>query len=167
MTPLPSALVALAEDIRIAAKDAGVMIATAESCTGGLIAGCLTENPGSSDVFDRGFVTYSYAAKEDMLGVDHDMLHAQGAVSQNVAEAMALGALERSKASLAVAVTGVAGPGQSGNKPEGRVWFGLATRSRVTTVKKEFGAIGRANVRLETTRFALELLSGALRDGVV
>ena len=167
MSALPPALVQLADEIRIAATGSGVMIAVAESCTGGLIASCLTENPGGSICFDRGFVTYSYASKEDMLGVDHDLLHAEGAVSQAVAEAMARGALERSAASITVSVTGVAGPGQTESKPEGLVWFGVATRSGVKTVKREFGAIGRANVRLETVRFALELLRDALRDDIV
>lgn len=167
MITLPPALVSLGEEVRALALDTGVLIATAESCTGGLIAACLTENPGSSDIFDRGFVTYSYEAKEDMLGVGHKTLHDHGAVSHEVAEAMARGALMRSRASLAIAVTGVAGPGQSENKPEGLVWFGLATQSGVKTMKQEFGAIGRANVRYETARFALELLRGAMSDGVV
>ena len=108
----------------------GWQIATAESCTGGLIAAALTHIAGSSDVVDRGFVTYSNAAKTDLLGIDPALIEAHGAVSQAVAAAMATGALARSTAHAAIAVTGIAGPGGgSPGKPVGTVWFGLATRN--------------------------------------
>ena len=116
-----------------AARAKGVMIATAESCTGGLIAGALTEVPGSSDVVDRGFVTYSNAAKIDMLGVTRATLNDFGAVSEQVAGEMAAGALAASNADLAVSVTGIAGPGGSDHKPEGRVCFGLAQTGKTTS----------------------------------
>lgn len=146
-----------------AARADGAMIATAESCTAGLIAGAITEVAGSSEVFDRGFVTYSNAAKEDMLGVRAATLAAHGAVSEEVAREMAEGALARSAATLAVAVTGIAGPGGSEAKPEGRVCFGLAMTGRPTRVETvDFGAIGRPWVRAATVDHALELLILAL-----
>lgn len=146
-----------------AARFWGVKIATAESCTGGLIAGALTDVAGSSDVFERGFVTYSNASKQEMLGVKAATLQAHGAVSEEVAREMAEGALERSRTDLAVAVTGIAGPGGSGVKPEGRVCFGLAQAGRATRVETvDFGARGRAGVRAATVDHALELLLQAL-----
>ncbi len=138
------------------------MIATAESCTGGLIIASLTEVAGSSDVVDRGFVTYSNAAKQQMLGVRAETLNAHGAVSEQVAAEMAQGALTRSDASLTVAVTGIAGPGGSEHKPEGRVCFGLASAFGVRTETIEFGALGRSQVREATVRHALNLLRDAL-----
>ena len=144
------------------ARQSGVMIATAESCTGGLIAGALTEVAGSSDVVDRGFVTYSNAAKRDMLGVSEATLEAHGAVSEEVAAEMARGALERSAASLAVSVTGIAGPGGSEHKPEGRVCFGLASDAGVITETMEFGPIGRSAVRQATVNHAIELLISSI-----
>jgi nicotinamide-nucleotide amidase len=111
------------------ARGAGLMIATAESCTSGLIAGALGDVPGASDVLERGFVTYSNAAKFEMLGVKPDTLDTFGAVSEQVAGEMAKGAVARSKAQLAIAVTGIAGPGGSDHKPEGMVCFGIS-RSR-------------------------------------
>lgn len=152
----------LATDVLEAARKAGVMIATAESCTGGLIGATLTEIPGSSTVVDRGFITYSNAAKQQMLGVSPDTLSQFGAVSAEVAREMALGALARSDASVAVSVTGIAGPGGSEHKPEGRVCFGLAHRGGVSTETIEFGAIGRQNVRLGTVDHALGMLLVAL-----
>ena len=150
-------------DILQAARDRGVMIATAESCTGGLVAAALTELPGSSDVFERGFVTYSNAAKIAMLGVDPGLIDVQGAVSEGVARSMAKGALNRSEAQIAVSITGIAGPGGSEHKPEGRVCFGLARKGRETmTTTQEFGAIGRAEVRMASVDFALSLLADAL-----
>ena len=147
------------------ARRAGLRIATAESCTGGLVAGALTDIPGSSDVFDRGFVTYSNAAKIDMLGVRAETLAQFGAVSEEVACEMAEGALSRSRAKIAVSVTGIAGPGGSEFKPEGRVCFGLAQDGRPTRCETvEFGAIGRAGVRLATRDHALLLILNALRD---
>ncbi|MBL9058771.1 MAG: CinA family protein [Mangrovicoccus sp.] len=155
-----------AADLLALARTRGAMIATAESCTGGLISGALTEVPGSSDVFDRGFVTYSNAAKQDMLGVRAETLAAHGAVSEPVAREMAEGALARSAATLAVAVTGIAGPGGgTAEKPEGRVCFGLARSGAPTlTETVDFGAIGRGPVRAATVRHALALLDQTLRS---
>jgi len=151
-----------ADTLLARARAAGVRIATAESCTGGLVAGAITEVPGSSDIFDRGFVTYSNAAKEAMLGVATATLAANGAVSEAVAAEMAVGALARSEAGLAVSITGIAGPGGSEHKPEGRVCFGLATALGVETRTMEFGALGRGAVRAASVEFALDLLIGAL-----
>lgn len=153
-----------AADILAAARAKGVMIATAESCTGGLIIAALTEVPGSSDVVDRGFVTYSNAAKIQMLGIQPQTLADFGAVSEEIAREMAEGALARSNAAMAVAVTGIAGPGGSDHKPEGRVCFGLA-RPGVPTVTetRDFGAPGRAQVRRASVDHALSLLGQALR----
>ncbi|WP_097031393.1 CinA family protein [Cereibacter ovatus] len=152
-----------ADEILRRARALGVTIATAESCTGGMISAALTEVAGSSDMFDRGFVTYSNAAKIEMLGVGEAMISHYGAVSEEVAREMAEGALERSGATLAVAVTGIAGPGGSEVKPEGRVCFALAERDLPTfTETMEFGALGRAEVRQATVRHALALLAGGL-----
>ena len=153
----------LAERLLSAATQARVTIATAESCTGGMIAAAITDIAGSSAVFDRGFVTYSNAAKQAMLGVRPETLDLHGAVSEEVAREMAEGALARSDAGLAVAVTGIAGPGGSGFKPEGRVCFALARTGQPTLVETvEFGAIGRANVRRATVEKALTLMVQAL-----
>ncbi|MFN5998597.1 MAG: CinA family protein [Paracoccaceae bacterium] len=141
----------------------GLKIATAESCTGGMVAAALTDVAGSSDVFERGFVTYSNAAKIELLGVLAETLAAQGAVSEAVANEMAEGALAKSTADVAVSVTGIAGPGGSEFKPEGRVCFGVARRGRVTVTETvEFGAQGRAKVRKAATEHALQLLSQAM-----
>lgn len=138
-------------------------IATAESCTGGMVAVALTDNPGASDVMDRGFVTYSNAAKVEMLGVSTDSLVAYGAVSEQVAQEMAEGALSRSAADLTVAITGIAGPGGSEHKPEGRVCFGLARNGLKTfTETKEFGAQGRDKIRQLSRDHALVLLKRSL-----
>ena len=145
-----------------AARARGLTIATAESCTGGMVAAALTDVPGSSDVMERGFVTYSNAAKREMLGVQAATLEAHGAVSEAVAREMVLGALAHSPAGLAVSITGIAGPGGSEFKPEGRVCFAVARRGgpvRVETV--EFGARGRAAVRAAATAHALALLHEA------
>ena len=152
----------IAADILTAARAQGLMIATAESCTGGMISAALTAVPGSSDVFDRGFVTYSNAAKQEMLGIRAATLAAHGAVSEEIASEMALGALKNSQAALAVSVTGIAGPGGSEHKPEGRVCFGLATRTGVATETVEFGALGRDRLRAAATEHALALLLAAL-----
>lgn len=141
----------------------GWKVATAESCTGGMITAALTEVPGSSDVVDRGFVTYSNEAKIEMLGIGAQTLTKHGAVSEEIAEEMAMGALGRSKANIAVAVTGIAGPGGSEFKPEGRVCFGLATAAACKTETVEFGPIGRQRVREATVRHALNLLASALK----
>lgn len=153
----------LAADVLDAARARGIMIATAESCTGGLIAGALTEVPGSSDAFDRGFVTYSNAAKQQMLGIRAETLDAHGAVSEEIAAEMASGALRHSAAGIAVSVTGIAGPGGSEHKPEGRVCFGIAEPFGTRAETVEFGAIGRHRVRAATVEHALQLLLDALR----
>ena len=146
-----------------------LIIATAESCTGGLVAGALTDIAGSSDVFDRGFVTYSYPAKVAMLGVPQLLLTDHGAVSEPVARAMAEGALAASDAEVAVAVTGVAGPGASEAKPEGLVFFATATAEGTHAERRDFGAIGRERVRSRSVETALDLALLAItrpaRDG--
>jgi nicotinamide-nucleotide amidase len=141
----------------------GFRIACAESCTGGKVAVALTDLPGSSDVFDRGFVTYSNQAKIDMLGVNPISLAQFGAVSEQVAREMAEGALVAAAVDLAVSTTGIAGPGGSEFKPEGRVCFGLAMRGRPTFAETvEFGALGRENLRRAACDHALALLEKAL-----
>ena len=145
-----------------AARSRGLWLATAESCTGGLLAGAITTPPGASAIFDRGFVTYTNEAKQDLLGVGTDTLANHGAVSEEVAAEMAAGALARSRADIAVSVTGIAGPGGSEHKPEGRVCFGLATREGVTTETVEFGPRGRDAVRAATVDHALNLLLQAV-----
>ena len=152
----------LAAQVLDAARVRGVMIATAESCTGGLVAAALTDIAGSSDVVERGFVTYSNAAKIELLGVSPDDLTRFGAVSEQVALAMAQGALARSHARLAVSTTGIAGPGGSEHKPEGRVCFGLATPQGARAETVDFGAMGRAQVRRAAVEHALRLLLAAL-----
>ena len=148
----------LAKDVVERASAAGIVIATAESCTGGMISAAITAIAGSSRVLDRGFVTYSNAAKMDMLGVSAETLDTQGAVSEQVAAEMAAGALKHSNATLSVSVTGIAGPGGSDFKPEGRVCFGIATNDGVETQQIDFGALGRTGVRRATVAHALELL---------
>ncbi len=151
----------LAADTLAAARARGWKIATAESCTGGMVSAALTDVPGSSDVVERGFVTYTNLAKTEMLGVREATLAAHGAVSEEVAREMALGALVNSDADLTVSITGIAGPGGSEFKPEGRVCFGLATREGCTTETVEFGALGRAEVRAAARNHALTLLRDA------
>ena len=145
------------------AKAQGIMIATAESCTGGMVAAALTDIPGSSAVMERGFVTYTNTAKQQMLGVRADTLEAHGAVSEQVAREMAEGALQNAQVQLAVSITGIAGPGGSEFKPEGRVCFGLAAKGQPTHVETvEFGALGRDAVRRAARDHALNLLYQAL-----
>ena len=152
-----------AAQILRAARSLGLRIATAESCTGGMVAVALTDLAGSSDVFDRGFVTYSNEAKVQMLGVTHQSLSDHGAVSEPVAREMAEGALAHSNAGLAVAITGIAGPGGSQVKPEGRVCFGLARHGKPTEVATvDFGPLGRDKVRLAARDHALTLLVQAI-----
>jgi nicotinamide-nucleotide amidase len=161
-----SPLRALAEIVLAEARASRMMLTTAESCTGGLIAALLTEIPGSSDVVERGFVTYSNRAKTEMLGVDAALIAAEGAVSEAVARAMAEGALRHAKADAAVAVTGIAGPGGgSADKPVGLVHI-AAARKGGETVHREcrFGDIGRDAVRLAAVRAALEMLRPLLQS---
>ncbi|QUJ77613.1 CinA family protein [Sulfitobacter albidus] len=150
-------------DILALARARGVMIATAESCTAGMVAAALTDLPGSSAIFDRGFVTYTNAAKIEMLGVDPATLDAHGAVSEPVASEMAAGALARSQAQIAVSLSGIAGPGGSEHKPEGRVCFALAGPDGVHTQTVEFGALGRDVVRAAARDHALGMILDALR----
>ncbi|MCB6177103.1 CinA family protein [Rhodobacter sp. Har01] len=151
-----------AEEVLDRARYWGLRIATAESCTGGMIAAALTDVAGSSTVFERGYVTYSNASKVQLLGVREETLAAHGAVSEQTAREMAEGALQRAGVALAVAVTGVAGPGSSDFKPEGRVCFAVARTGRMTRVETvHFGAIGRAKVRAASTEHALALLLAA------
>lgn len=141
----------------------GWKLATAESCTGGLIAARCTDLAGSSDWFDRGFVTYSDAAKTEMLGVDATLITQHGAVSEPVVRAMAQGALKRSQAQVAVAVTGVAGPsGGSAAKPVGTVWLGWATPAGVVSELRHFAG-DRAQVRAATVAHALQRLAALLQ----
>ena len=152
----------LANEILQFALSKHAVIATAESCTGGMVAAALTDIAGSSAVFDRGFVTYSNQAKIDMLGVSAMTLAAFGAVSEQTAAEMATGALRKSGATLAVSTTGIAGPGGSDFKPEGRVCFGIATAEGCRTETIEFGALGRDAVRQGARDHALRLLLSAL-----
>jgi len=151
-----------AETIVKRATHLGLHITTAESCTGGLIAAAITDIPGSSAVFDRGFVTYSNAAKIGMLGVDAASLDAQGAVSETVVYEMADGAAKAAQADIAVSVSGIAGPGGSDHKPEGRVCFGLHKKGATVTETVDFGSLGRTQVRKAATQHALALILRAL-----
>jgi nicotinamide-nucleotide amidase len=152
-----------AEALLDACRTRGVMLATAESCTGGLIAATLTAIAGSSDVVDRGFVTYSNEAKADALGVPAETIAAVGAVSEPVARAMADGALSRSRAGIAVAVTGVAGPGGgSPEKPVGLVWFGLAATGEPVRTERHVFPGDRAAIRAATVAHAFALIRAAL-----
>lgn len=155
-----SPLLRLAEIVLADAREQKLRIATAESCTGGLIGALLTEVPDSSDVFDRGFITYSNRAKQDMLGVSGDMLADMGAVSEPVARSMAEGAVANSHAHLAVAVTGIAGPGGgTGLKPVGLVHIAACRENRsILHETHRFGDIGRSEVRMKTVEAALLLL---------
>jgi nicotinamide-nucleotide amidase len=155
----PSHLLMKAEALLDDYRRAGLKIATAESCTGGIVAGCLTEIPGSSDVVERGFVTYSNEAKCDMLGIPAKLIRAQGAVSHEMAEAMAAGALDRSAADAAVSVTGIAGPGgATPEKPVGLVYLGVARRGAVPRHERRVFAGDRGAVRLAAVEAALDLL---------
>lgn len=143
-------------------------LTSAESCTGGMVGAALTAIPGSSDVYDRGFITYSNAAKRELLGVTQAALDQFGAVSEQVADQMARGALHHSHADLAVSITGIAGPGGSDHKPEGRVCFGLAWTlgGTITTQTEtlEFGPLGRDQVRQAAATHALQLFHDAAQN---
>jgi len=153
----------LAAQVLDLAQDHGILIATAESCTGGMVAAALTDIPGASAVVERGFVTYTNRAKMEMLGVSEAALDAYGAVSEEVAIEMAIGALAHSPADLAVSITGIAGPGGSDFKPEGRVCFALADTAVVVSETVDFGALGRRLVRAAARDHALNLLLNHLR----
>ncbi|MDR6146564.1 MULTISPECIES: CinA family protein [unclassified Sphingomonas] len=160
---LPPELVALAERVVVANRAIGRRVALAESCTGGLVSAALTEIPGSSDVVEAGFVTYSNQAKIKLLNVSPDMIDTFGAVSTATAWAMAQGALAASEADIAVAITGVAGPGGgTAKKPVGTVVFAQALRDgdpeEIKAERHEFGEIGRGAIRLQAALLALELL---------
>lgn len=149
----------IAQQVLAAFNAKGKMLATAESCTGGMVAAALTDIAGSSAVVERGFVTYSNRAKAQLLGIDPAVIEAHGAVSQEVAEAMARGALAQSATDVAVAVTGIAGPdGGSADKPVGLVWFGLAAAGTPTTTDHVIFKGDRAAVRRQATEKALALL---------
>ncbi len=161
-----SELIAEAKAIAVleACRRKDVLVATAESCTGGMIIASLTDIGGSSDVVDRGFVTYSNDAKHEMLGVPAELIAARGAVSEEVALAMAAGALSHSRAGIAVSVTGIAGPGGgSTSKPVGLVWFGLALQEkRPIAMRRLFLDHGRASIRRAATNTALDWILEAL-----
>jgi nicotinamide-nucleotide amidase len=152
-----------ADELVRALRKKGWKMATAESCTGGLVAAAMTDIAGSSDVFDRGFVTYSNTAKSEMLGVPDALIVEHGAVSEAVARAMAEGAVSNSDADVAVAITGVAGPGGgSAEKPVGLVHFACATRFQTQHLEMRFGNIGRSAVRQASVEQALQLVLLAL-----
>lgn len=161
---LPDEVIEKAETVLRLADEKEVMLTTAESCTGGLLASLLTDVPGCSHVFERGIVAYSKQAKCDLLDIDRDTVDNCGAVSKEVAIAMAKGALARSSAGVAVAITGFAGPGRKDDE-EGLVHFGCARAGGEVAHRKEhFGAIGRAGVRRESVRVALEMMESALKS---
>jgi nicotinamide-nucleotide amidase len=160
---LPSELIALASKVVAANRAIGRRVSIAESCTGGLVSAALTEIAGSSEMFEEGFITYSNQAKKDLLGVSDDVLDTFGAVSIATAWAMAQGALQRSGADCAVAITGIAGPsGGSDKKPVGTVVFARADRDsdpgEIIADTRQFGELGRGGVRLQAALCALELL---------
>jgi nicotinamide-nucleotide amidase len=160
---LPDSVLADAESLLEACRARNVLLATAESCTGGLIAAALTAIAGSSDVVDRGFVTYSNQAKNEMIGVPLPLIEAHGAVSEQVAGAMAGGALARSRASIAMSVTGVAGPGGgSAEKPVGLVCFGLARTGVAVVTERQVFPGDRAAIRAATVAHAFKMIRAAL-----
>lgn len=155
----PDDIEALARQVIEAASARGLMVAAAESCTGGLVSAALTSVAGSSAVVERGFVTYSNAAKSELLGVPADLIERHGAVSEAVARAMAEGAVVHSAAQVSVAVTGIAGPGGgSADKPVGLVHFAASGPAGLVHAERRFGDIGREGVRLASLRLALDLL---------
>lgn len=162
----PDDIITLSRAVIQRAGERGIRVAVAESCTGGLVSGALTAVAGSSAVFDRGFVTYSNAAKSDLLAVASDLIVTHGAVSAEVARAMAEGALSRSDAMVSVAVTGIAGPGGgTADKPVGLVHFASAGPAGVCHRRERFGDVGRDVVRLESVRVALTMLLAQMVDG--
>lgn len=163
MTTLPEPVLARARETIKALIAHSATVATAESCTGGLIAGALTAIAGSSEAVYGGFVTYANDAKEQMLGVQTETLIAHGAVSEETAREMAAGARNKARTTYAIAVTGIAGPGGgTPDKPVGLVWFGLAGPDGVIVEKRLFGDIGRTQVRQATVLHALDMLLAAV-----
>jgi nicotinamide-nucleotide amidase len=161
---LPDHLDGQAERLMCRVCDAELTIATAESCTGGMLAALLTDIEGAGHGFDRGFVTYTNESKAELLGIAPDLLERNDAVSKVVAQAMAEGALERSHAAIALAVPGFAGPGGPGQE-EGLVHFALARRGRPTAHREEhFGAIGRGAIRVNSLKAMLEMLEQSLEE---
>jgi nicotinamide-nucleotide amidase len=163
-TLFPSELLTDAEALLGGLRKRSLQLATAESCTGGLLAGLLTEVPGSSATLERGVVTYSDAAKTALLGVDSALIKRMGAVSAEVAQAMAAGVLRHAPVDVAIAITGVAGPdGGTAEKPVGLVYLAVALRNGATRVREcRFGDIGRTDIRLESLRAAMALVREAL-----
>ncbi|MDJ0993930.1 MAG: CinA family protein [Dinoroseobacter sp.] len=152
----------LAETLLDICTARSLQVTTAESCTGGMVAAAITDVAGSSNIFERGIVTYSNGSKVELLGVSADTIRAHGAVSEPVAREMADGALRRSGANIAVSITGIAGPGGSEFKPEGRVCFGIATNETKTQTETiEYGPLGRAQVRAYARDHALKRLIAA------
>ena len=162
-----SDLAPLARKFLETCKARGILVATAESCTGGGIIALMTDMPGSSSMVDRGFITYSNEAKQDMVGVKAATLEAHGAVSEETAREMAEGALTNSRASISLAVTGIAGPdGGSPGKPVGLVWIGVARSDRPSEVRRfQFEDRGRDYIRRETARAALQMGLELLEEG--
>ena len=160
---LPDQLDEQAERLMRRLCEKGLKVATAESCTGGMLAALLTDIEGAGHAFDRGFVTYTKEAKSELLGIDRNLLEHNDAVSETVARAMAEGALARSSADLALGVTGFAGPAGE-DREEGLVHFALARRDRETVHREEhFGPIGRGPVRVESLKAILEMLEDAIK----
>ena len=153
----------IADDIIAAARASNLKITCAESCTGGMVCSALTDVPGSSEVFERGYVAYSNKAKIQMLQVSEISLQTHGAVSEPVVLEMAIGAKEDAMADIAIAVSGIAGPGGSDFKPEGRVSFGICWNGGTTSETIEFGALGRKEVRNSATKHALTLIQKHLK----
>jgi nicotinamide-nucleotide amidase len=165
MNDLPTDLIDLAKEVLGAAKARKKRIVTAESCTGGLLGGCLTANPGSSDVVDGGFITYSNESKSRFLGVPRDAIESFGAVSDVVASAMAEGALAQTDADMAVSITGIAGPGGgTKDKPVGLVYMALAQTDTDALVKRYVFAGTRSDIRRAAVGAAMELLLGRLKE---
>ena len=161
---LPDHLDQQAEELMRRLCEKGLTIATAESCTGGMLAALLTDIEGAGRAFDRGFVTYSKGSKTELLGIEPSLLESNDAVSETVARAMAEGALKRSQADLAISITGFAGPGGPGEE-EGLAHFALAQRDgRIRHVEKHFGAKGRGAIRVQSLKTMLEMLEKAIEQ---
>jgi len=164
MTVFPDALLQKATAILAVCKQQGFTIATAESCTGGLLSSLLTELPGSATMFTHGFITYANEAKSDMLGVSADVIQEHGAVSEPVARAMAEGALKNAHANLAIAITGIAGPdGGSDAKPTGTVHFACAVNGKATTHQMHVFTGERSKIRLTAVEMALNIIGSELK----